>query len=376
MNLKTTLLLLVLLALLAGAMLFQKESEATKALVDVRLFGDADASQVETIRIDNIQRSYNLRLERDSQGVWYMTDPIRYPADMGTLRILLEDIAGARGLVVPEQEWGAKELGFDPPRIVVEVDERTPTGMRTHQVEIGAPDMDRVRLNVRVDGLYLRSLVRLYTTLNYILDDFRSKRALTIAGEDVIEVHRKGHIVFDVEEEAQDLELHAIRDGLDWRSLTPVQSLLSGMDLGILVFGSSRLLVSGFVDDEVVDLAPYGLDYPEARIDLKTSSGLTEVLLLSRVKLHGTWYAKRQDAPFVWSLDPESALRVLYPTEEMYDRNFMRALRRDVNSVELDSGTGTQVLLERIGEGWVVQGSVDGVETANLERAQPYRRIR
>lgn len=355
MNLKTTILLLVVLGLLASAIYWQKGTEQSERDVDVRLFGDVDLSLVDTIRIDNIERSYHLRLERDSQGVWFITDPINYPAETGIVRLLLEDVAKARGLVVPENEQGEKELGFAPPRVVIEVDERRPDGVHTKRVEIGAPDMDRIRLNVRVNGRYLRSLVRIYTTVNRILDEFRSKRALTVAGEDVIEVHRTGRVIYDVEEEPHDLELHAFRDGFAWRATGPKRALLASLDVGVLVFGTSRLMIQSFVEDEVEDLAPYGLDHPLVRIDLKTGSGATEVLLMSQISVGGTWFVKRQDAPYVWSLESESALRLLYPSEEMYDRHFMRALRADVTSIRLVAGPDQELRLDRGPEGWVVR---------------------
>lgn len=353
MNLKTTGLLVVLLALLGAAIWWQTRSEERDRAVEVLLFGGADPQLVDTIRVENISRGYNMRLERDSSGRWFITDPFRYPADRASVRALLEDVGGARGLVPGEERWTDAELGFDPPRIVIEVDERRPEGSRTHRVEIGAPDLDRVRLNLRVDGRHLRALVRLYTTLDHILDDFRSRRAMTVTGDEVLEVHRVGKVQFEVEEEQQDLELHAIRDGAAWRATSPWRALLAGLDVGIVVYGASRLRVQRFVEDEGAELGDYGLDYPLARIDLVTRER-TEVLLLGRKGMGGAWFAKRQDAPYVWSIDPESALRLLYPTEAMVDRHFMRARRQDVAGLRLDPGAGAEVLLERAGEAWRV----------------------
>lgn len=367
MNIKTTLLLLVMLALLGGGIWWQKQTEVADRDVDVALFGDIDVSQVRRIRIDNIERSFNLRLESDSSGVWYMTDPISYPADVATVRALLEDVSSARALVLPKDQWDAKALGFDPPRIVIEVEAEGDEGVEVCRVEIGAPDMDRIRLNVRVGDRYLQGLVRLYTTLNHILDDFRSRKVMTLVGEEVIEVHRSGSVQFEVDEEPQDLEMNAILDGQEWRALSPRRALLGGLDAGVLVYGASRLRARSFVLDEEGDLAPYGLDRPVARIDLKTARGLKETLLLGRRDMQGSWYVKRLEAPFVWSIEPQSALSLLYPTEEMYDRIFMRALRRDVSSLRLLwessdplAGPSSELLVEASPDGWTVRGARNG----------------
>ncbi|MFT7669631.1 MAG: hypothetical protein ACI8X5_002336 [Planctomycetota bacterium] len=355
MNFKTTFLLLALLGLLAGAVWWQLKVEALEGDVDMRLFEGVDVSQVMTIRIDDIEDSSNLRLERDGQGLWYLTDPLNYPANPALVGLLLEDIASARGLLTPKEEWGEKELGFDPPRMVLEVDERRPDGIRTVRLEIGAPDLDRIRLNVRIDGQYLRCLVRLYTTLNHPLDGYRSRRAMTIRDASVIEVQRKGRIVFEVDGEAQDLELHALLDRTQWRSTLPKNALLGAMDVAGLIRGATGLEIKAFVEESAVDLKTYALDRPLARFDFKTDSGATETLLVSRPNLDGQWYAKRLDSPTVWSINPESALWLMVPTEVLYDRHFMRAFRDDVMSLRLVASPQKEVRLQRTPEGWVVQ---------------------
>jgi hypothetical protein len=362
MKFSTTLLLLVVVTLLAGAIYWQTRKEQAEHQVELALFEGVDLSRVQRIRVDNIERSYNLRLERDGAGVWYITDPITYPANSGVVGALLEDVQRARALVVSGEEAGARELGFTPPKIVLEVEEALPEGLRVHEVEIGATDLDGIRLNVRKDGRYLRTLVRLYTTLDRILQDYRSMRALTIPGDEVVEVHRTGRVQYELEDEFQDLEFHAYRDGLAWRATTPWQALLSAMDVGVVVYGATRLDVTRFVEDEVRDPAVYGFDVPEVRIDLKTGDGRGEILLLSRASIDGGWYAMRSDAPHIWALGEESALRLMYPSEAMVDLRFMRAMRREVQGLRLVSESGGELLLEREGEGWTVAERLSGGE--------------
>jgi hypothetical protein len=367
MKLKTTLLLLLLLGLLGGAVWWQKRTELSERDVDVALFGGVDVSLVNRIRIDNLERSYNLRLERDGRGIWYITDPITYPAHPGVVAALLEDVAGAKALVVPKSEWGERELGFDPPKVVLEVEETRPEGPRLHAVELGAPDLDGVRLNVRKDGRYLRTLVRLYTTLNRNPADYRSLRALTVSGDEVLEVHRSGVVRLEPDSDEQDLELHAYRDGLAWRSTLPQRALLSALDVGVLVYGATRLEVSHIVEDEVRDPSFYGFDVPEARIDLKTADGRGETLLLTRAGIEKDWYAMRADAPQVWSLDAESALRLLYPSEAMVDLRFMRVPRKDVRGLRLVSAEGRELRFLRDAQGWsVARRLADGSRSTAL----------
>lgn len=362
MKFRTTLFLLVVVACLAGAIVWQTRKEESELEVELGLFEGADLNYVQRIRVDNLERSYNLRLERDASGLWFITDPIEYPANPGVVTALLQDVARAKALVVSESEQSARELGFTPPRIVLEVEESRPEGLRVHKVEIGATDLDGIRLNVRKDGRYLRTLVRLYSTLDRTVQDFRSLRAMTLSGDDVVEVHRTGRVQHELEGEFQDLELHAYRDGAAWRATAPWRALLGALDVGIVAYGATRLDVVRFVEDAVRDPSIYGFDVPEVRIDLKTGDGREETLLLSRSEVEGDWYAMRSDAPHVWSIDRESALRLMYPSESMVDLRFMRALRQDVQGLRLISEGGRVLRLARAGELWTVTEELPGGE--------------
>ena len=177
MNLRTTLLLLILVLGLAGAVFWQKGREAAGVVdVDVPLFEGLDPAKVRVIRIDNIPRSVNVRLERDRAGVWYLTDPIEYPADQGVMNILFQDIAYGRAMVVPEEEWGETELGFDPPEMVLELDEERPDGIEfpaQNWIDYGNGEHGVALLNCGlpgnnvVDGTMLLSLMRCTSIVAY-----------------------------------------------------------------------------------------------------------------------------------------------------------------------------------------------------------------
>lgn len=359
--LNTIVLLLLLLGL--GALIHWQLAKEDRGGVDVdlRLFEGVDVRQVTTMRIDNIERSLNLRLERDVQGEWYITDPIVYPATRSIVKLLLDDIAAAKVMVVPEVEWGEEELGFAPPKVVLEIDEKTTDGLETHRVEIGAKDIDGKRVHLRVDGRYLRALVRLYTTLNRDLHEFRSQRAMNLPPLEIVEVHRTGSVIHEIESEPVDYTTQAFLDGDTWRSTVPYGALLDPMDISVLVMGTAALKIDRFIEDDAVDLADYALDQPLIRIELVTRSGAREALLLSRRGNSGRWYVKRESAPHVWMIEPEKAGRLLYPFDQMIERHFMRATRRDVTALNL-TRPGNELRLERGARGWTVARQSEGGE--------------
>jgi hypothetical protein len=364
MNANTTLFLLLLLALLGGAAWYQTESEKTATTEQRRLFEGLENSRVFAVRVDNLERAQQLRFEADAAGRWHMTDPILYPANRATLESLLEDVNGATGIAVPENERGEKALGFDTPRIVLEVDERAEDGtVNTYTLEVGAEDLDRNLMNVRVDGVYLRCLSRLYTTLNQNLDEFRSKFPLMIDPRSVVEVHRRGKIQYSVRDEAVDTEFSAIMDGNQWFGITPIKALLDAFPINLLIHGATSMEIATFVDDQCTDWTPYGLDKPLCRIEYKSGQGSTEVLLLSRLGNSSPWFLTREGTPYVWSILEESALRLLLPAEGMVDLRYMRALRADVAGVEFSYGE-QQLLLERESRGWTVAARLGESESS------------
>ena len=357
MSLRTTLGLLLLLAGLAGVVLWQQGREGDELALQRRLFEGVEVSRVVAIRVDHIERGYNLRLERDEGGRWYLTDPVAYPAAPELVQLLLEDVAGAVSVRVPAAEEGEEELGFAPPSAVLSVEEALPGGERRRtELELGAPDPDRMRLNVRIDGEYRRCLVRLRTTLDRDANDFRSRRVLTLDPRAVVEVQRTGVMKLELDEPPVDTLLSAYQDGMQWVSSLPVAAQLSPLEVGVIIVGAARTRVETFVEDAPPDLARYSLDPPGMRLELRTATGDTEVLLLGRRGSKPPWYLMREGFPHVWAIDSGDAERLMLPAAELYDRRLLSVLREDVDGLVLEAA-GTRLELARSGETWTLTGT-------------------
>jgi hypothetical protein len=105
---------------------------------------------VRAIRIDNLERSVQVKLERDAAGRWFLTDPVPYPALAALVRTLLTTLETARG--EPAREVDVHEVGLDPPRAVVECVLGGAGGERTIRVELGGEDVVPDRIFARVPG--------------------------------------------------------------------------------------------------------------------------------------------------------------------------------------------------------------------------------
>ena len=80
---KGTLFFLVFLSVALFFLWKEKEEDKADAgpqLAQYPLFPRLLKDKVKSVRIDNIERSVQVKLERDAFGSWFMTDPLPYPA--------------------------------------------------------------------------------------------------------------------------------------------------------------------------------------------------------------------------------------------------------------------------------------------------------
>lgn len=340
MNRLTTLLLLLIVLGLGTAVWWQSRREARGDYTFVEpLFKGVDADRVEQIFFDNLERSTYLRFERDEHRTWSITDPIAYSAENESIEVVLDVIERNPAIVVPDAELVYAEESFEPPRAVVEVSERVGEELRVTRVEIGALDVDGSRVFVRTRGRIYRTWRNLDTMLQRTLDEYRSHRVFEIPIREVIEVHRSG--VDLREDSSRDLALEARRQGYAWWMDKPYRAQLDPQALSVYVAAVGSLRTERFVDDDPADLSIYGLDRPDITVELFDRRGGHQAVLFASDMLGGSWFCKRADQPAVFGLDEDDVFRVKMPVDQMLDRKFLRALRDDVQGIEILGEHGT-----------------------------------
>jgi hypothetical protein len=119
MHLRTLAILFVLLGVLGGLWLWQRGASAPAARAsDWPLVEGLDLDRLRALRIDHRERTVQMRFERDENGLWFLVDPLAYPAEQGMLQPLFELLASARGEEVAQAD--PRKLGLDPPRALIE----------------------------------------------------------------------------------------------------------------------------------------------------------------------------------------------------------------------------------------------------------------
>lgn len=361
MHLRTILVLLLSVAVLGGlAWLVQgREELAAETGAERALVPGLEYASIEELRVDNLERGLQMTLRRDDEGGgWDIVDPLVYPADGALLKLLMD------ALVLNRAEPWEGELGalaLDPPRVVVEVSVRGDAG-RPRRIEVGGVDVDRQHVFVRVDGVLLRTLRNLDTTLERDLHEWRDRLLLGISPGSIVELRRHGRLPPVPGAEPEDLTLEAVNDG-GWRATRPYQVALAPEGIGPLLTTLAYLRVDGYEDDAPTDLALYGLDPAELTLEVSTVQGERHVVRLSRAPGGGRFLLHLEGSPHVYSLKPESLSWLLAPTDMLVDREIARTVRERVRALCLVAD-GRETRLESRGFSWYLGTGEPGAEIA------------
>ena len=358
--------LVFLVVLSAGLLLLWKEKEkhvesGGPELAQYPLFPRLQKDRVKSVRIDNIERSVQVKLERDGFGSWFLTDPLPYPAVDSLVRGLLQHLELALG--IPEVELNAEEIELDPPLAVLELVQLEEGGERRLRLEVGGLDLDPSRIYVRVpdhggrgEERIFRTVRTLYTTLDRNPDDYRERRATHLTGQQVTALKRRGEVFLEDRGAPVDLHLDAQLDGR-WLSLGEERAFLSGEVLQLLARGAAELKIDLFRDDAPRSYAPWGLDPPAFSVELRDVDNVPTILHFGRLSSDGSldrpveelaWTCRREGFEHVWEVTPRSVGLLTRPLDELLEYRLISAFRREIERLELVR-SGLRLVLEREG---------------------------
>jgi hypothetical protein len=372
---KGTLALLFVLVLGLGALWLARARETLRggpALDEYPLCPALALERVRQLRVEHLERGFQLRFERDAAGRWYLTDPLNYPAQGALVRTLLEMLAQARGEPAPEVR--KNEVGLDPPQVVLELVQVDPDGEHTLRIELGSLDLDPARIYARVPDHpnaarggtdVFRTTRVLANTLERSPDDYREGHATALRAQDVISIRRRGQIYRGPEEGVVDLAFDALAGPDGWKRVGQPTVSLDPNAMGLLARGAAELEVERFVDDSPTDLASYGLAEPLFTLELEPVTGSPVVLAFGHPATSQplpprefTWYCQRQGYAHVWEVSERAVELLTQPAELFFDQLVMRSLRADVRRLELE-GAGGRRVIARERDGWSVWNAAD-----------------
>lgn len=372
---KTSLMLLLLLVvgLGAGVYLQMQAEEDYDPRLGEPLLGTGRADRITGIRVDNVERSSQLELERRKDG-WYLVDPLEFPADPAMVQLYLEALSYPAQFV-PEEEELSLDPHFDPPRAVVFVTETLENGsIVEHQIRVGELDVDGMRLEVRTRGRSLRILRNLDTAIQRSVEEMRRKKLFTIHGAEVIEVDRQGANFLHTG--AVDVTFQASRRGAGWQLTRPYRMALDPGVTGLWCMALSSIRVSGFLSDrEDPNLEFYGLVNPSIRLRMMDRNGLEEEVHFGQMPSSGAWVARRAGEKHIMEVDMGDLVQLLQPGRDLWNTRLVNAFRVDIESLDVARGEhGTLRFSQDYDGHWSVAHKPLG--QAQFDLAVPANRIK
>ncbi len=377
MRARTLLVLLAIVGLFVWLQ-WRRGRETTKLLhvpVQEPLLPGLAHDRVATVRIDNLERSIQVKLERDASGAWFLTDPVAYPAVDALVRMLLETLERAVG--EPASNVELEAVGLDPPLVVVELEQREGEGTRAFRIEVGQVDLDPDKIYVFVPELsgsrpgqrVFRTLRTIYSTLDRNPDDYRDRRATHLEGREVIAFTRTGRAFLAERAEEVDLAFSAVRGPEGWMRTDSAVVRLDPNAIGVLARAVAELKVEAFVEDAARSTERWGLDPPLFSIELGDARGDQILLHFGHPEPEAErWFARREGFPHVWEVSPRDVALFSLSADDLIDTLFLRARREDLERVECE-GLGRRLVLERdsaspTAPGWRVWEERDGASAS------------
>jgi hypothetical protein len=310
---------------------------------DVRAFG---------IRIKRGDTLVNTRIMRETSGEWSITSPIQAPADTNSVRLFLNQLISSKAIRFVTDPAEVKSLSsrLESPAFRIHL-EGSSSG---RSVVIGESINDGNGANLRpaqVEGESTTFIVNesLVSLLANAEGRLRNRQLLSLDSKTIgtIEIHDSN----------LRLSLHKLEDGRWEVILLDDEGEVSTRPGDVetiesFLYKLLSLEALSFVSDapSEEDLKGYGFDQPRHSVMLTTMEGETVAL---RIGHHADglsgWYARRDDAPFVFTAD-ETIPILLAPSPLRFRKRLLERLPqavdiKDIRLMDIDANS-TEISLD------------------------------
>jgi hypothetical protein len=330
LNIRTTIILLVVFAALGSYYFFVERGKPTEE-EKARL--ERTVLKLDRDKIDALDLSYggdDIRCEKED-GQWEMLRPVRAKADETAIAGLLAEISKIEAdRILEGQEAGTPEqFGLDNPMVQMAVTTSDPPD--SHWVAIGdetptgdayysfVDERDRVVLipSSTVDASFKKKPF-----------DLRDK---TVMGFDV------GQVV-GIELSHDNVTLRAERrKGGPWTLVEPMKAKGDDTEINSVLFDLENAKVREFLDETPQDLSIYGLDKPAATVKLWVGAAntISSIDFGKETEEGGTVYARRSGYSNVVKVDKRLLDKVKKDFADLRQKRLMEFATSDVAAIAI-----------------------------------------
>ena len=239
-----------LLLLFLGGLLYYLWSGKGEKIEPTQIF-KLDKEKIKELLIT--YKEETIQVKKD--GEWKIIKPKKVPADQEKINNLIEKLANLNALRVLEGEEISK-YGLDKPPLKVAIKGEG----KTHTLWVGNQSPVSYQFYARKEGGE-----KIYVISGYIVDDFQVK---------LEDLREKKIVKFEKEEVKRvalvypDQKIVMEKEEGEWKITSPLQTAGDKYEIEGLLTTLKDLRVDKFIQDEVKDFSPYGLDKPTLRVEL------------------------------------------------------------------------------------------------------------
>jgi hypothetical protein len=351
----STIVLVLVLAGLAGYIYFIDSKEEPGASDKEKVFGSVKADEIEEIQVKSADGE-NSRLQK-SDGKWQLVEPVKAAADEGEASSLASSLASLEvNRVVDENAAALAEYGLEPARLEVAfkkkgdaneqrvlIGEKTPTG---GDLYARAKDSKRV------------FLVPAY------LDSSFNKNTFALRDRRILSFDRNAVDGLEVTSGSNRVQL--TKTGSEWRLSSPIAARADFAAVEGALERLSSTQMQGIVDQEGSNLAKYGLTKPTGSIVV--AAGSTRATLTLGSTDNSLLFARDGSRPMVFTVAPVLKDDVIRNVGDFRRKDLFDARAFTATRVELKRGADTVTLEKSKGEkGDVWRASGKDVESGKAD---------
>jgi len=340
-GLKSTIALIVVLVGLGAYIYFvswkQPEAGGDGGKKQDKVFAGLDASKIEEVKVTSAAGDATT-VKKDAGG-WQVVQPLTAKADESEIGSLTSALGSTEiSRVVDENPTNLNDYGLSNPRI--EVDFKAAGDKDYRKLMVGSKTPTGGDLYARRNDEKKVFLIPSFqeSTLNRTTFDLRDKGLLKFDREKVdgIDVTAGGKTIA------------IAKDGGDWKLTKPVQTKADFGSVEGLVGRLQTAQMKSIAADEAspADLRKYGLDKPEATVNLNIGSSRATLLLGGKAS-DNTVYARDASKPAVVTVE-SSLVDDLKKDADSYRRKDLFEFR-PFNATHIEmSRNGQTIVLDRV----------------------------
>jgi hypothetical protein len=329
----STIVLVLVLAGLAGYIYFIDSKEESGASDKEKVFGTVKADEIEEIQVKSADGESS-RLHK-SDGKWQLVEPVKAAADEGEASSLASSLASLEvNRVVDENAATPAEYGLEPARLEVAFKKKGDANEK--RVLIGEKTPTGGDLYARANDSKRVFLIPAY------LDASFNKNTFALRDRRILSFDRNAVDGLEVTSGSNKVQL--TKTGSEWKVSSPITARADFAALERL----SSTQMQGIVDPEGSNLAKYGLTKPTGSIVV--AAGSTRATLTLGSTDNALLFARDGSRPMVFTVAPVLKNDVIRSVGDFRRKDLFDARAFTATRIELKRGADTVTLEKSKGE--------------------------